>query len=46
MTSLDIVTSQYVSIKQTPASVGERMLARLIDSIVLYIYMMCMVVQV
>ena len=46
MTSSDIVTSQYVSIKQTPASVGERMLARLIDSIVLYVYMISMYVLV
>ena len=46
MTSSDIVTSQYVSIKQTPASVGERMLARLIDSIILYVYMISMYVLV
>lgn len=39
MKTSDIVTGQYVSITQTPAGVGERVLARLIDMAILFIYM-------
>ncbi len=39
MKTSDIVTSQYVSITQTPAGVGERVLARLIDMVILFIYL-------
>lgn len=39
MKTSDIVTSQNVSITQTPAGVGERVLARLIDMAILFIYM-------
>ena len=34
MAEKSIVTGQYVRIKQTPASVGERMLAQIIDWVV------------
>ena len=34
----NIITGQYVQIAQTPASVGERIFARLIDIVVLFIY--------
>lgn len=33
-----IVTGQYVRISQTPASVGERLLARVVDGIIIVIY--------
>ncbi len=39
MKTSDIVTGQYVSITQTPAGVGERVLARMIDMVILFIYM-------
>ena len=39
MKTSDIVTSQNVSITQTPAGVGERVLARLIDMVILFIYL-------
>ena len=39
MKTSDIVTGQYVSITQTPAGVGERVLARMIDMAILFIYM-------
>ena len=33
-----IITSQYVQIDQTPAGVGERIFARLLDSLILFLY--------
>ena len=38
MKTSDIVTGQCVSITQTPASVGDRVLARFIDMVILIIY--------
>lgn len=38
MNTSDIVTSQYVAITQTPAGVGERVLARLIDIFIVCAY--------
>lgn len=38
MADSTIITSQYVQIDQTPASVGERMLGRVIDLIIMIIY--------
>lgn len=38
MSESNIITGQYVQISQTPASVGERIFARLIDVVVLFIY--------
>lgn len=38
MPQSNIVTGQYVQIAQTPASVGERIFARLIDILVLFVY--------
>ena len=34
----DIITGQFVCIEQTPATIGERLLARIIDSVVLMVY--------
>lgn len=39
MTEKSIVTGQYVRIRQTPASVGERMLAQLIDWVIQFAYL-------
>lgn len=38
MTRSDIITGQYVALRQSPASVGDRLLAHLIDSIALFAY--------
>ena len=38
MANSDIITNQYVRIKQTPASIGERVLARIIDYAVITFY--------
>lgn len=38
MADSTIITSQYVQIDQTPASVGERILARVIDLILMMVY--------
>lgn len=38
MKAPDIITSHYVSITQTPANVGERVVARIIDLVVLMVY--------
>jgi uncharacterized RDD family membrane protein YckC len=38
MADLPIVTGQYVRIDQTPASIGERILARCIDLLIIIIY--------
>ncbi|MDR1745685.1 MAG: RDD family protein [Tannerella sp.] len=42
MTAFTIITSQYVQIDQTPASIGERILARIIDTLLFVIYYMAM----
>ena len=39
MAEKSIVTGQYVRIRQTPASVGERMLAQLIDWVIQFAYL-------
>lgn len=33
MTNSNIITNQFVRINQTPASIGERVLARILDTI-------------
>ncbi|MDR2147283.1 MAG: RDD family protein [Tannerella sp.] len=38
MSETKIITSQYVEIKQTPASVGERIFARMIDLLIIFVY--------
>jgi uncharacterized RDD family membrane protein YckC len=38
MAEATIITGQYVQIDQTPASIGERILARLIDMILIFTY--------
>jgi len=38
MTKTGIITSQYVQIDQTPAGVGERIFARILDYIIMIIY--------
>lgn len=38
MKTADIVTSQFVNLSQTPAGVGERLLARIIDVVVIAVY--------
>ena len=40
MTNSDIVTNQFVRIAQTPASITERILARLIDFTIIFLYAM------
>ncbi|MCR5076797.1 MAG: RDD family protein [Prevotella sp.] len=40
MPEANIVTGQYVEISQTPASVGERILAQLIDCFLLFCYLL------
>jgi uncharacterized RDD family membrane protein YckC len=39
MASSDIITGQFVRISQTPASVGERIVARIIDIVLLVVYL-------
>jgi uncharacterized RDD family membrane protein YckC len=39
MADAQIVTSQYVRIDQTPAGVGERIFARMLDCLVMFVYM-------
>ncbi len=39
MRSHDIITGQYVTIKQYPASAADRLLARMLDTFILYIYL-------
>ncbi|WP_455591362.1 RDD family protein [Bacteroides sp.] len=41
MSDSTIITGQFVRINQTPASVGERLLARLIDYVLLTLYIIC-----
>lgn len=41
MADSTIITGQFVRINQTPASIGERLVARLIDYILLAIYVIC-----
>lgn len=38
MTGTGIITSQYVQIDQTPAGVGERIFARMLDYLVMFLY--------
>ena len=38
MSETNIVTGQYVQISQSPASIGERMLAQMIDAFILFVY--------
>ena len=38
MSNPDIITNQFVRITQTPASIGERVLARILDWIFMFIY--------
>ena len=38
MAHSDIITGQYVKLRQTPASVSDRLLAQLIDSVILMFY--------
>ncbi len=42
MSEANIITSQFVKIDQTPASVGERIFARIIDYAVLFVYYFAM----
>lgn len=46
MADSTIITSQYVQIDQTPASIGERILARSIDIILIIVYMFAILVIV
>lgn len=39
MANTTIITGQYVQINQTPASVGERIIARLIDMVIIILYL-------
>ncbi|MDR2384713.1 MAG: RDD family protein [Tannerella sp.] len=39
MSETKIITSQYIEIEQTPAGVGERIFARVIDYIIIFLYM-------
>lgn len=39
MSTSDIITGQFVRISQTPASVGDRIVARIIDMVILVIYL-------
>lgn len=41
MSDSTIITGQFVRINQTPASVGERLIARIIDYVILGIYVVC-----
>lgn len=41
MAESNIITGQYVRISQVQANVGERILARLIDYAILFVYLMC-----
>ena len=38
MTKTGIITSQYVRIDQTPAGVGERIFARMLDYLIMFVY--------
>lgn len=38
MAETTIITGQYVRIKQVPASIGERLLARIVDDVILFAY--------
>jgi len=38
MTKTEIITSQYVRIDQTPAGIGERIFARLLDFLIMFVY--------
>lgn len=40
MAASDIITGQFVRISQTPASIGDRIIARIIDMIVIVLYML------
>lgn len=40
MATSDIITGQFVRISQTPASIGDRIIARIIDMIVIVLYML------
>lgn len=43
MSEARIITSQYVQIDQTPAGVGERIFARMLDYLVMFLYVVGMV---
>lgn len=43
MGNSDIITNQFVRISQTPASIGERIVARLIDYVIIVLYIIVMV---
>lgn len=43
MGNSDIITNQFVRISQTPASIGERLLARIIDYAIIVLYIIAMV---
>ena len=38
MSTTNIITGQFVQLEQTPASLGERILARIIDEMIIYFY--------
>ena len=38
MSTTNIITGQFVQLEQTPASLGERILARIIDELIIYFY--------
>ncbi|BEH00382.1 RDD family protein [Bacteroides sedimenti] len=40
MADTSIITGQYVRINQTPASAGERILAQVIDSVIIFLYVL------
>ena len=44
MSNSSILTGQYVQLHQTPASLGDRLLAQLIDFIIISVYVMKMVI--
>jgi uncharacterized RDD family membrane protein YckC len=43
MAESQIITSQYVQIEQTPAGVGERIFARILDYLIIFLYMLGMI---
>lgn len=43
MAETGIITSQYVQIDQTPAGVGERIFARILDYLIMFLYTMGMI---
>ncbi|MDR0743524.1 MAG: RDD family protein, partial [Tannerella sp.] len=43
MAEAQIITSRYVRIDQTPAGVGERIFARILDYLILFVYTVGMI---